>query len=97
MVCVGRSYYNLAEKNVVVEGPSDQIILRHVHSLFGKDEEINFLPAYGYYKFPSVLANIKIEEKLGFGLTDGDTDIDKIREKCTIVSIDAKRLIIFLL
>jgi hypothetical protein len=78
---------NLTEKNTVVEGPSDQIILRHMHSLFGKDEEVNFLPAYGYQKFPSVLANIKIEEKLGFGLIDGDADSDKVREKCSIVSI----------
>lgn len=84
--------FNLAEKNAVVEGPSDQIILRHVHSLFGKDEEINFLPAYGYPKFPSVLANIKIEEKLGFGLTDGDADLDKIRERCAIVSIRREEL-----
>lgn len=79
--------FNLTEKNAVVEGPSDQIILRHVHSLFGKDEAINFLPAYGYLKFPSILANIKIEEKLGFGLTDGDADLEKVREKCSIVSI----------
>lgn len=79
--------FNLTEKNAVVEGPSDQIILRHVHSLFGKDEAVNFLPAYGYQKFPSVLANIKIEEKLGFGLTDGDADLEKVREKCLIVSI----------
>ena len=84
--------FNLTEKNVVVEGPSDQIILRHTHSLFGKDEEINFLPAYGYQKFPSVLANIKIEEKLGFGLIDGDTDIEKVREKCSIVSIQSEEV-----
>jgi predicted ATP-dependent endonuclease of OLD family len=79
--------FNLTEKNVIVEGPSDQIILRHLHSLFGKDETINFLPAYGYRKFPSVLANIKIEEKLGFGLTDGDADLEKVRKKCSIVSV----------
>lgn len=79
--------FNLTEKNVVVEGPSDQIILRHAHSLFGNDEAINFLPAYGYPKFPSVLANIKIEEKLGFGLIDGDADLEKVREKCSVVSI----------
>ncbi len=79
--------FNLTEKNAVVEGPSDQIMLRHIHSLFGKDEAINFLPAYGYPKFPSVLANIKIEGKLGFGLADGDADLEKVREKCSIVSI----------
>jgi len=79
--------FNLTEKNAVVEGPSDQIILRHLQSLFGKDEAINFLPAYGYPKFPSVLANIKIEEKLGFGLTDGDADLEKVRKKCSIVSV----------
>jgi len=77
----------LTEKNVVVEGPSDQIIFRHLHSLFGKDQEINFLPAYGYPKFPSVLAIIKIEGKQGFGLMDGDAKIKEIRETCAIVSI----------
>ena len=80
--------FNLTTKNIIVEGPSDQIILRHLHALFGEDENINFLPAYGYRKFPSVLANIKIEEKQGFGIVDGDTDIERIREKCRLVSVD---------
>lgn len=84
--------FNLNEKNVVVEGPSDQVILRYIHYLFGKDEQVNFLPAYGYQKFPSVLANIKIEEKLGFGLTDGDTNLKKVREKCAKVSIQEEEV-----
>ena len=84
--------FKLTEKNAVVEGPSDQIILRHLHSLFGKDEEISFLPAYGYTKFPSVLANIKIEEKLYLGISDGDADLEEIRKKCAIVSIQDNEL-----
>ncbi len=84
--------FKLTEKNAIVEGPSDQIILRHLHSLFGKDEEISFLPAYGYTKFPSVLANVKIEEKLYFGITDGDADLGEIRKKCAIVSIKDNEL-----
>lgn len=84
--------FKLTEKNAIVEGPSDQIILRHLHFLFGKDEEISFLPAYGYTKFPSVLANIKIEEKLYFGITDGDADLKEIRKKCAIVSIQDNEL-----
>lgn len=84
--------FKLTEKNAVVEGPSDQIILRHLYSLFGKDVEISFLPAYGYTKFPSVLANIKIEEKLYFGIADGDADLEEIRKKSAIVSIQDDEL-----
>ena len=78
----------LTEKNVIVEGPSDQIILRRLFELFGEKQDISFLPAYGYEKFPSVLANIKIEARKAFAILDGDVDLDEIRRVCKIVSIE---------
>ena len=77
----------LDENNVIVEGPSDQIILRSLQSILQVNKDINYLPAYGYEKFPSVLANSKIEGKQAFGLLDGDADIDTIRNRCKIISI----------
>lgn len=79
--------FNIGDRNVIVEGPSDQIILRAIHSVFGKDTAIGFLPAYGYKKFPSILAIIQIEEKQSFGIVDGDEDINELRKKCAMVSI----------
>lgn len=84
--------FNLGEKNAVVEGPSDQIILRALHGLFGKDEAINFLPAYGCKKFPPVMAIVQIKEKQGFGIVDGDEDLAKLKKKCATVSIPQDRL-----
>jgi AAA15 family ATPase/GTPase len=84
--------FNIVDKNVIVEGPSDQIILRAVHSVFGKDNTIEFLPAYGYKKFPSVLAIVYIEEKQGFGIIDGDESLEELRKKCATVSIPEDRM-----
>src|SRR3989338_3805942 len=78
--------------NQIVEGPSDQIILRAVHGVFGKDTTIGFLPAYGYKKFPSVLAIVQIEEKQGFGIVDGDENLETLRKKCATVSIPEDRM-----
>ncbi|NMC59149.1 MAG: AAA family ATPase [Candidatus Methanofastidiosa archaeon] len=83
--------FNVDEKNVVVEGPSDQIILRQLNILLKIDNEINFLPAYGYKKYPATLANIKIEGKKYYGLLDGDVDIEDIRKKSSLVSIEKNR------
>ncbi len=79
--------FNLGENNVIVEGPSDQIILRTLSSLLGTLKDINFLPAYGYKKFPPILAIVKIEEKKRFGLIDGDADKGTLRKKCRAISI----------
>ena len=84
--------FNIGDKNAIVEGPSDQIILRAVHGLFGKDTTIGFLPAYGYKKFPSVLAIVQIEEKQGFGIVDGDENLETLRKKCATVSIPEDRM-----
>lgn len=48
--------FNIGEKNIVVEGPSDQLILRQLLELFSKTNDYTILPAYGYNKFPSILA-----------------------------------------
>ena len=79
--------FNFSNKNAIVEGPSDQIILRSFLKLFQKEGEIEFLPSYGVKKIPSVLAIAKVEEKKAFGLYDGDQDMVKAREKCAIGSI----------
>ncbi len=79
--------FKVAEKNVIVEGPSDQIILRQLNSVIGNDKDINFLPAFGYEKFPATLANVKIEKKQYYGILDSDVDIVKVRKICSTISV----------
>ncbi|HYK08245.1 MAG TPA: ATP-binding protein [Candidatus Eisenbacteria bacterium] len=82
--------FNLGEKNVIVEGPSDQIILRDLANLFFENSSISFLPSYGVKKIPSILAIIKLEDKEAFAVVDGDIDIEELRKKSQLVAIEAE-------
>lgn len=80
----------LDNNNVIVEGPSDQIIYRALHKLFGT-KSLVYLPAYGDKKIPSVLAIVDIEGKSGCAVPDGDADMAYINEKCQLARIEPSR------
>lgn len=79
--------FQFSDKNIIIEGPSDQLICRVIDQQFNQKEPLPFLPAYGAEKIPTVLALAKLEEKDAFGLVDGDKDLSTLRQKCSMVSI----------
>lgn len=83
---------SLDEKNVVVEGPSDQIIFRTLHAALKKNTRINYLPAFGCKKIPSALSLVNLEGKEGFGLIDADQDLLKLRAVASKASIAPEKL-----
>ncbi len=71
------------KKNVLVEGPTDQIILRSLLNFLDQNKEgteITFIPAYSCNNFPRYLGYIKREEKKYFGLLDGDVNGEKMKK-----------------
>lgn len=79
--------------NIIVEGPSDQVILRALAQSLGLElQETTFLPAYGGEKIPRVLAVAKVSRQNAVGLVDGDLDISKLRDDCKRVGIDGSLL-----
>jgi AAA15 family ATPase/GTPase len=81
--------FQFSEKNVIVEGPSDQVILHAMSPYLHKCEDVAFISCYGATKIPSVLALAQLEERKALGLLDGDQDISILRKKCSTVSLDA--------
>lgn len=65
-------WFGMEDNNCIVEGPSDQIILRTLISAVGG--KYNFVPAYGKDKIPSALALAKLEKKNSVGIIDNDVN-----------------------
>lgn len=85
--------FQFDEQNIIVEGPSDQIIYRILNDKINTQQnDVVFLPSYGADKMPAVLAMAKLDDKKAVGIIDGDMDINKLREKCKLVSLPGKSL-----
>ncbi len=80
--------------NCIVEGPSDQVILRALISKIGDD--YNFFPAYGKNSIPSALALAKLDQKNSIGIIDNDLskdEIDEMNAKLSLVNIHVDTVI----
>ncbi len=71
-------WFSMKDKNCIVEGPSDQIILRSLTTKVGGT--YNFVPAYGKDKILSGLALSKVEKKNSIGIIDNDLTVEKHKE-----------------
>lgn len=68
------------QKNLVVEGPSDQIYLRLMFQKFDEDvlKALTIVPAYGVEKVPQVMTLALVSNYEAVGLIDTDKDIEEI-------------------
>lgn len=82
------SVVRFGDKNIVVEGPSDQIILRSLFSAIGLVKDVSYLPAYGWEKIPTILPLIILENKKFVSLVDADVNIRELKDKCSKVGVD---------
>jgi predicted ATP-dependent endonuclease of OLD family len=78
---------NMGENNLLVEGPSDQIILRELYKALEINDGPTVIPTYGDTKMPASLALVKIEGKKGFGIVDIDSDITELRGRASLAGI----------
>jgi len=78
---------NMGETNLLVEGPSDQIILREMYRILSPETMPTIIPTYGDDKMPTALALVKVEGKKGLGILDRDSDITALRQRIEIVGI----------
>lgn len=68
-------WFGMDDKNCMVEGPSDQVILRSLVLKVGGD--YNFIPAYGKDSLPSAVTLSKLDEKNSIGIVDNDLSVDE--------------------
>ena len=87
-------WFGMGEQNCIVEGPTDQIILRSLVSKVGGNN--CYIPAYGKDSVPSALVLSKLDEKNSIGIIDNDLsaeDIKKIKDKLSLVNISEEVLL----
>jgi len=71
------------ERNLIVEGPADQIYLRILCHEFDRSliDQLTLVPAYGVEKVPKVMGLSILSGKKTYGLVDADKDLDVLKNQ----------------